>query len=117
MEIDVSKCPHKDTCMYICDNVQDCLYKNYKRLVHTNNATKRARDDYKNIANKLKAENKNLKQQIKTYAKVNEEDTKEWLKCRYALDEIEKYCEVCRQARTLNIETILQLIKQVKEGE
>lgn len=76
----------------------------------------------------LKKENEALKTQIETYAKVNEEDTKEWLKCKHALDEIEEIikedCLNCSKTASCDLDTkncsdlkidmIKQKIKEVK---
>lgn len=65
----------------------------------------------------LKAENEKLSTQNYYLDEANlefAEENENYLQC---LDEIEKYCKICKQGRTLNIETILQLIKQAKKGE
>lgn len=67
----------------------------------------------RNYIAKLKAENDELKQQIKTYAKVNEEDTKEWLKYKQCFDYIEEVL-LSNYITSYDIGTMLEKIKELK---
>ena len=139
-EIDVSKCafynngkcdnPNGMACN-CCNNVV-CYYKQLQQAIKDRDYNKQIVDGCKlengncsfceidKQLQHLKAENDNLKQEVNRHLKQQEVKDNYLIpklkKYKQSLDEIERYCKVCRQARTLNIETILQLIKQAKEG-
>lgn len=71
------------------------------------------------IANKkLIQKNEELKEKIKKYSNINEQDTKDFVKYKQTLDEIEKFCIIYssnHDAYETVYKHILNIINKVKE--